>query len=112
MPGPLRTRWQWFGRCSDRALRTGLRVRRRDGLRLRGALLTQEDREDRDRPDRKELALPVLEGFVPELGRREVLEQGNSFAPMCDLFVAVLPRTPNPVHDKRGGEEECEGDKE
>src|SRR4051794_21508651 len=42
-------------------LRAGRRMRRPDGLGLRRAALAQEDREDRERADRQELRLPVLQ---------------------------------------------------
>ena len=74
-------------------------------LRLRRPALPQEDRQDDQRADRQELALPVLERLEPELRRPEVARRARPpGAPcsICSLLYSAAHRSPRAARTTRG----------
>src|SRR5215217_1420019 len=100
IPGPLDSRV---------LLASCLAMRGCHGLRLRRALLPKIDREHYHRPDRQELALPVLERLEPETWRHKVLEHRNRTRAVLHLLLAVRLGATDGVHGKGEHKEGKEG---
>jgi hypothetical protein len=84
-----------------RALVPGHLMRRGDRLRFRRAMLAKVDAEHDQHRNRQELALPVLEAFVPELRVSQGLNDRLRWPAMLDCLFIQPARAAGKVQPER-----------
>ena len=85
-----------------------LGMRRMHGFRFRRPSLSEVHREPDHRGDRQKLALPVLERFEPEAGRRQVVGERWARLVMRHLVCRILRKAAERVSHPRDQEEQDE----
>src|SRR4029453_10589429 len=79
-------------------------------LRLRRPFLTQKNAEDDDDCGRQKLALPILEGFKPELRTGQILKRRERLCAMVRRLFGCLLRAEKPMHQEGRGKEQQQYD--
>src|SRR5688500_17781271 len=90
----------------------GVAVPRRGGLGLRRILLAQPDRQQAQRDDREEFALPVLERLEPELRVAGVVRQRRRRLAGRALLFGVVAPAGDEVQYRAGREQQQQRDRQ